>query len=121
MCVCVCIYTLTVAFCGDLVSQAFSTLLFWFQLFNAWSGSNPIDGINLTVFNLLYTSLPIIVVGVADQDLRAETLLRYKYFYHQGRCSTIYTHLKFWLTALDAVYQSATVFFMAYGVCIFSF
>ena len=92
-------------------------MLFWWQLFNAWSGSNPIDGINLTIFNLVYTSLPIMVVGIADQDLQAGTLLREKFYYTQGRKSMLYTHWKFWLTVLDALYQSATVFFLAYGVC----
>ena len=91
-------------------------LLFWWQLFNAWSGSNPVDGINLTIFNLAYTSLPIMVVGVADQDLKAETLLREKRYYNQGRLSTLYTHWKFALTAVDAIYQCCTVFFLAFGV-----
>ena len=91
-------------------------LLFWFQIFNAFSGSNPIDGINLTIFNLVYTSLPIIVVGVADQDLRAGTLLKHKLYYNQGRCSRVYTRWIFWLTIIDAVYQSAAIFFLAYGV-----
>lgn len=95
-------------------------LLFWWQLFNAWSGSNPIDGINLTVFNLVYTSLPIMVVGVASQDLPASTLLREKYYYAQGRLSKLYTHWKFVLTVVDALYQSATIFFLAYGVSLFT-
>ena len=51
-----------------------------------------------------------------DQDLPKETLLASSSFYRQGRCSKVYTHWKFWLTMLDAFYQSAVVFFMAYGV-----
>ena len=93
-------------------------MLFWWQLFNAWSGSNPIDGINLTIFNLVYTSLPIMVVGIADQDLPARTLLKEKFYYTQGRKSMLYTHWKFGLTVVDALYQSAAVFFLAYGVSI---
>ncbi|CAI8040276.1 Probable phospholipid-transporting ATPase VB [Geodia barretti] len=97
-------------------NMAYATLLFWWQLFNAWSGSNPIDGINLTIFNLVYTSLPIMVVGVADQDLLAPTLLREKHYYSQGRLSSLYTHWKFGLTVADAIYQSCAVFFLSYGV-----
>ncbi len=56
------------------------------------------------------------VMGVADQDLPAQELLEKKVFYRQGRCSQLYTRLLFWLTILDALYQSAVVFFVAYWV-----
>lgn len=58
------------------------------------------------------------VVAVADQDLPASTLLQGKTFYAQGRCSQLYTRLQFWLTVLDAAYQSLVVFFVAYGVSV---
>ena len=91
-------------------------LLLYYQIFNAFSGSTPIDSINLLIFNLVYTSLPIMIVGVADQDLPAPVLLQQKGLYRQGQCSQVYTRLDFWLTVLDAFYQSAVVFFVAYGV-----
>lgn len=99
-----------------IIFQAFASLLFWFQIFNGFSGSSPIDSINLLIFNLVYTSLPVMVVAVADQDLPAKVLLKEKTFYRQGRCSQLYTRKQFWLTVLDAFYQSAVVFFVACGV-----
>ena len=96
--------------------QAYALLIFWFQLFCAFSSTNPIDAVNLTIFNLVYTSLPPLAVAITDQDLPKETLLANSSFYRQGRCSKVYTHWRFWLTMLDAFYQSAVVFFMAYGV-----
>ena len=77
-------------------------LLFWFQIVNGYSGSNPVDGVNLFMFNLAYTSLPIIVVGVADQDLKAEVLLKNKSLYNQGRLSQVYTKVDFWISMLEA-------------------
>ena len=56
------------------------------------------------------------VVTVADQDLPADLLLEKKIFYKQGQNSTIYTRFYFWMTVIDAFYQSAAVFFIAYGV-----
>ena len=97
-------------------SQAYAVLIFWFQLFNAFSGSNPIDTVNLLIFNLVYTSLPILAVAIIDQDLPKEMLLADKHYYKQGRCSEVYTRFKFWLTMIDAFYESAVVFFMAFVV-----
>lgn len=91
-------------------------LLFWYQLINGYSGSNPIDGVNLIMFNLAYTSLPIIIVGVADQDLRAEVLMKEKSLYAQGRLSKVYTRFKFWIAMLEAFYQSMVVFLVASSV-----
>ena len=56
------------------------------------------------------------VVAIADQDVRAATLMKEKHLYGQGRCSKVYTRWKTWLAILDGVYQSLAVFFVAYGV-----
>ena len=93
----------------------YAVLLFWFQFFNGFSGSNPIDGINLQIFNLVYTSMPIMVTAVADQDLKKEELLTNHVHYQRGLYSKSYTRLKFWLAVLEAIYQSVVVFFVAYG------
>ena len=96
--------------------QAYALLLFWYQIFCAFSGARVIDSLNLIVFNLIYTSLPIILVAIADQDLLAPTLMRDKQLYEDGRCSKVYTRWKSWLSIFDGVYQSAVIFFVAYGV-----
>ena len=98
--------------------QAYALLLFWYQIFCAFSGARVIDSLNLIVFNLFYTSLPIMVVAIADQDLRASTLMREKQLYEEGRCSKVYTRWKSWLSIFDGVYQSAAIFFVAYGVSV---
>lgn len=54
--------------------QMFAVLIFWGQFFNGFPGLNPIDWINLVIFNLVYTSLPIVVVSIADQDHKASAV-----------------------------------------------
>lgn len=93
----------------------FSVLLFWFQIFNGFSGSIPIEGVNLQIYNLVYTSLPVMVAGTADQDVKANTLLSDSSLYNVGRCSQVYTRSKYWLIMLEAFYQSAVVFFIPYA------
>lgn len=94
---------------------AYAVLLFWYQIFNGFSASTPIDGVNLIIFNLIYTSLPILVVAIGDQDLVAPTLLKVKRLYKQGQESSVYTRWRFCFTMVDALYESAAVFFVAYG------
>ena len=53
----------------------FVALIFWGQFFNGLpSGLNPINWINFVIFNLIYTSLPIVVVRIADQDDKASAV-----------------------------------------------
>ena len=96
--------------------QFFALILFWFQLFNGFSGSSMVDGVNLQVFNLVFSSIPILVVAVADQDVRAGTLLSSEHLYGSGRRCKLYSRWRFWLTVMEAFYQSAAVFFLSYAV-----
>ena len=47
----------------------FVLVLFWFQLFNGFSGSNAIDDLSLIFFNLLFTAVPPMVCGIFDKDV----------------------------------------------------
>ena len=94
----------------------YAMLMFWFQFFNGFSSSVPITSINLLVFNLVYTSIPILVVAVADQDVKAGRLMEDKGLYKQGKNSEVYTKRTFLFAVANGIYQSLVVFFVAYGV-----
>ncbi|KAG5957074.1 hypothetical protein E4U58_006289 [Claviceps cyperi] len=46
-----------------------------FQRFNGYSGTSLFESWSLTVFNSLFTSLPVILLGIFEKDLAAGTLL----------------------------------------------
>ncbi|ODN06541.1 putative phospholipid-transporting ATPase VD [Orchesella cincta] len=96
-------------------NAAFVFVIFWYQLLNGWSGSVMIDQMYLMVFNLFFTALPPMAIGVYDQDASAELLLSMPKLYKQGRLQLIHQPHTFWLNMLDALYQSIVIFFLAYG------
>jgi phospholipid-translocating ATPase len=96
-------------------NAAFVFLAFWFQLYCGFSGSVMIDQMYLMLFNLLFTSLPPIAIGVYDQDAPEELLRDKPYLYRQGRLSKVYKTYSFWLTIADAIYQSLCIFFICQG------
>ena len=67
----------------------FVMVLFWFQLYNGFSGSNAINDLNLIFFNLIFTALPPIICGIWDQDVSSEILLKKPYLYRQGQESEV--------------------------------
>ncbi|XP_069780829.1 phospholipid-transporting ATPase VD isoform X2 [Narcine bancroftii] len=95
---------------------AYVNLLFWYQFFCGFSGASMIDYWILIFFNLLFTSVPPIVYGILDKDVSAETLLQLPELYTSGQCSEAYLPSIFWISILDAFYQSLVCFFVPYFV-----
>ncbi|XP_045133303.1 phospholipid-transporting ATPase VA-like isoform X2 [Portunus trituberculatus] len=93
-------------------NASFVLILLWYQLYNGFSGSSMIDQMYLMVFNLFFTSIPPIVVGIYDKDAPEEVLLAEPHLYSQGRTSSVYQPSSFWFNILDALYQSIILFFI---------
>ncbi|XP_005870630.1 PREDICTED: probable phospholipid-transporting ATPase VB isoform X1 [Myotis brandtii] len=89
-------------------------LLFWYQFFCGFSGSTMIDYWQMIFFNLFFTSLPPLVFGILDKDISAETLLALPELYRSGQDSECYNLMTFWVSMLDAFYQSLICFFIPY-------
>lgn len=94
----------------------FVLVLFWFQLYNGFSGSNAIDDISLIFFNLLFTAVPPVICGILDKDVPDPILTAKPDLYKSGQNSKLYSRKWFWLTILDALYESLVVFYAAYWV-----
>ncbi|KAI9029999.1 hypothetical protein CLU79DRAFT_695464 [Phycomyces nitens] len=89
-------------------------MLFWYQIFCQFNGSMTFDYSLVTLYNLIFTSLPIIFLGIWDQDLSARISLRYPELYRMGLRNDKFKTWHFWLMVVDAIYQSAVSFFFPY-------
>ncbi|XP_049452193.1 probable phospholipid-transporting ATPase VD isoform X2 [Epinephelus fuscoguttatus] len=89
-------------------------LLFWYQFFCGFSGSVMTNAWVLILFNLLFTSVPPLIYGVLDQDTPVDTLMELPELYQASQSSKVYAPYIFWITILDAFYQSLVCFFVPY-------
>lgn len=87
-------------------------IIFWFQLYCGFSGMVVIDQLYIMLYNLIFTSLPPLVIGVYDQDAPSDLLLKKPELYHLGRISQVYKPHSFWVNIIDALYQSIIIFFI---------
>lgn len=71
----------------------------------------------ILLFNLAFTSLPVIFMGVLDQDVSDKVSLAVPQLYRRGIERLEWTPRKFWLYMLDGFYQSVICYFMTY--CLF--
>ncbi|KAG2192323.1 hypothetical protein INT47_001822 [Mucor saturninus] len=89
-------------------------VLFWYQIFCQFNGSMVFDYALVTLYNVVFTSLPIIFLGIWDQDLNAKISLKYPQLYRMGLRNDKFKVWRFYLTIVDSIFQSAVCFFFPY-------
>ena len=90
----------------------FVVLLFWYQFYCGFTAEYVYDYMFLLFFNLLFSVIPLLVLGIFDRDLEARVLSQVPPIYTRGIRQTSYSMKMFGLYVLDAIYQSLVCFFV---------
>ncbi|GLA13951.1 hypothetical protein AnigIFM62618_011369 [Aspergillus niger] len=88
--------------------------LFWYSIYDNFDGSYLFEYTYITLVNVAFTSLPVIFMGIFDQDVDDRVSLAVPQLYMRGIERKEWTQLKFWIYMLDGFYQSIICFFMPY-------
>ncbi|KIW20668.1 hypothetical protein PV08_01245 [Exophiala spinifera] len=88
--------------------------LFWYQIYNNFDITYLFDYTYILLVNLAFTSVPVGLMGILDQDVSDKVSLAVPQLYRHGMERKEWTQTKFWLYMADGLYQSAICFFMAY-------
>ena len=89
---------------------------FWFAFFNLASGQTLYESWMITLYNVIFTFIPPIMIGVTDQHLTASELDRYPQMYRLGQSSAFFNVRAFWGWTLNAVFHSLVLFLSLYGL-----
>lgn len=92
----------------------FSFTFFWYGIYNNYDGSYLYEYTYLMFYNLAFTSLPVIVLGVLDQDVSDTVSLLVPQLYINGILSQDWSQYKFVMYMVDGLYQSVISFFFPY-------
>lgn len=85
-----------------------------FQRYNGYSGTSVYESWNLTVFNIFFTSLPVILLGIFEQDLRADTLLAVPELYTYGQRGGGFNYRKYLGWMGMALIETVLIYWMVY-------
>ncbi|GAA5923616.1 hypothetical protein JCM1841_001303 [Sporobolomyces salmonicolor] len=94
--------------------------LFFYQIFCNFDATYVFEYTLIMLFNLIFTSLPVAVLGIFDQDVNARTSLAFPQLYRRGILGLEWTRPKFFGFMLDGLYQSVIAFFVPYLVYLWS-
>uniref|UniRef100_A0A803W8G7 Phospholipid-transporting ATPase n=1 Tax=Ficedula albicollis TaxID=59894 RepID=A0A803W8G7_FICAL len=94
---------------------AFTLVHIWYSFFNGFSAQTAYEDWFITLYNVLYSSLPVLLVGLFDQDVSDKLSLRFPRLYVLGQRDLLFNYKKFFLSLLHGAVTSLIIFFIPYG------
>ncbi|XP_055475246.1 phospholipid-transporting ATPase IK-like [Psammomys obesus] len=85
----------------------------WFSLFNGFSGQPLYEGWFLALFNLLYSTLPVLYIGLFEQDVTTEKSLNMPELYTAGQKEELFNYSIFLQAIAHGLLTSLINFFVA--------
>ncbi len=87
-----------------------------YQKWNGYTGTSLFESTSLTVFNTLFTSLAVILVGIFEQDLNASTLLAVPELYSCGQRNEAFNIKKYIAWMFMAACESMIIYFVMFSL-----
>ncbi|XWS16208.1 hypothetical protein CRYUN_Cryun34aG0065400 [Craigia yunnanensis] len=91
---------------------AFGLTLFYFEAFTGFSGQSVYDDWYMLLFNVVLTSLPVISLGVFEQDVSSEVCLQFPALYQQGPRNLFFDWYRILGWMGNGLYSSLIIFFL---------
>uniref|UniRef100_A0A3Q3ICE6 Phospholipid-transporting ATPase n=1 Tax=Monopterus albus TaxID=43700 RepID=A0A3Q3ICE6_MONAL len=94
---------------------AFTLVHFWYSFFSGYSSQVAYEDWFITLYNLCYSSLPVLLVGLLDQDVNDKLSLKFPKLYLPGQQGKLFNYKKFIISLFHGIFVSLTIFFIPYG------
>ncbi|XP_035509560.1 phospholipid-transporting ATPase IK-like [Morone saxatilis] len=94
----------------------FALVHIWFGIFNGCSAQSLYETWFIALYTVFYTATPVMLVAFFEQDVSAESSLKWPELYKSGQRQELSNPLMLSLSLLYAVYASLVLFFIPFGV-----
>lgn len=91
---------------------SFVLVAFWFQIYCAFTAQYTYDYMYLLYFNMFFTMLPVLLLGIFDQQVSHEKLQKVPQLYQDGIKQKYYSMKLFLTYSFIAIYQSLVCYFV---------
>ncbi|KAJ1259371.1 hypothetical protein BS78_10G149300 [Paspalum vaginatum] len=95
----------------------FGVTIFLYEAFASFSGKPAYNDWFLSLYNVFFTSLPVIALGVFDQDVSARLCIQYPQLYQEGVQNVLFSWGRILGWMLNGVINAVLIFFF----CIMAF
>ncbi|XP_068582105.1 phospholipid-transporting ATPase IC [Cebidichthys violaceus] len=94
----------------------FALVHIWFGFFNGFSAQTLYENWFIALYTVFYTAFPIMCLAFFEQDVNADSSLRWPELYKAGQREELSSPLMLSIALLYAVYASLVLFFIPFGV-----
>ncbi|XP_011501705.1 PREDICTED: probable phospholipid-transporting ATPase IF [Ceratosolen solmsi marchali] len=92
----------------------FITPQFFFSIYNGFSGQVLYDSIFLMCFNIFFSSIPILIYGISEQNYSDDKLLKYPQLYQLHKKNYLLSTSQFIRWIIIAIWQTCTIYFIPF-------
>uniref|UniRef100_A0A665USZ2 Phospholipid-transporting ATPase n=1 Tax=Echeneis naucrates TaxID=173247 RepID=A0A665USZ2_ECHNA len=93
----------------------FTFIHFWYAFFCGFSAQTVYDEWFITLYNLMYTALPVLGMSLFDQDVSYKYSFQHPQLYIPGQLNLYFSKKAFFKCALHSCYSSLVLFFIPYA------
>uniref|UniRef100_A0A6Q2Z4Y1 Phospholipid-transporting ATPase n=1 Tax=Esox lucius TaxID=8010 RepID=A0A6Q2Z4Y1_ESOLU len=93
----------------------FTLVHFWYGFFCGFSAQTVYDEWFITLYNLVYTALPVLGLSLFDQDVNDRWSFQYPQLYAPGQLNQYFSKKAFIYTVLHSGYSSLVLFFIPWA------
>ncbi|KAJ7956556.1 Phospholipid-transporting ATPase [Quillaja saponaria] len=90
---------------------AFGFTLFYFEIYASFSGQAAYNDWFLSLYNVFFTSLPVIALGVFDQDVSSRLSLKFPLLYQEGVQNILFSWTRILGWVFNGLLSSTLIFF----------
>ncbi|CAI8589548.1 unnamed protein product [Vicia faba] len=90
---------------------AFGFTLFLYEIYASFSGQVAYNDWFLSLYNVFFTSLPVIALGVFDQDVSARLCLKFPLLYQEGVQNVLFSWKRILGWTFNGVMSATIIFF----------
>lgn len=90
----------------------FGTTVFLYEAYASFSGQPAYNDWYLSLYNVFFTSLPVIALGVFDQDVSARLCLKFPLLYQEGIQNTLFRWRRIFSWMFNGLLSGIIIFFL---------
>ena len=94
---------------------AFTWCHVWYGFFNGFSANTVFEPYYIALYNVIFTSVPVVLLGITDQDVSDQYLLKYPRLYIAGQKGILFNKYTFFFSLFKGAIVSFILFFICFG------
>ncbi|XP_030750728.1 probable phospholipid-transporting ATPase IA isoform X1 [Sitophilus oryzae] len=84
----------------------------WFAIYSGWSGQIVFERWSIGLYNVLFTALPPLAMGLFDRSCSAERMMSFPELYKPSQSGELFNIKVFWLWIINSLVHSALLFWL---------